>query len=285
MEPTFTWGPCVSVTFINSLNTYSKVVHWRPNLFKVPFGKAGKSFVSELARLYKAFASSSAMESITMKAAIVLPTLLLQKPSFKSKAKEHSVCLDRWLNTWLNGDLNDFLLERRSIQQPIPKSPPQDSQKRLACSFANLMFEGKTKAAIHLLTDEAKGGVLHLSDHVDTNRTVRDVLIDKHPSSQPAHPESLIKDYSPEVHPVLIDASTIRSAALRTTGSAGPSGLDAASWRRLYAHHSIQPLMTCVILLPSLLSICAQTLLTHQLLPHFWPVASSSAMESITMNK
>ena len=38
------------------------------------------------------------------------------------------------------------------------------------------------------------------------------------------------------MHPVLfesIDASMIRSAALRTTGTAGPSGLDAASWRRL----------------------------------------------------
>ncbi len=30
-----------------------------------------------------------------------------------------------------------------------------------------------------------------------------------------------------------IDASLIRTTALRTTGSAGPSGLDAACWRRL----------------------------------------------------
>ena len=44
------------------------------------------------------------------------------------------------------------------------------------------MFEGKTKAAIRL------------SDQVDINRTVRDVLIDKHPSGQPVHPESLIEN-------------------------------------------------------------------------------------------
>ena len=132
MEPPFIWGPSVSVTFMNSLiAAYSAVVHWRPNLFKVPFGKVGKPFVSELARLFKAFASSSAMESVAMKAAIVLPTLLLQKPSFKSKVKEHSVCLDRRLNTWLNGDLNDLLLEGRTIQQCLPKSQPQNSQKRL----------------------------------------------------------------------------------------------------------------------------------------------------------
>ena len=76
-------------------------------------------------------------------------------------------------------------------------------------------------------------GLLRLNDHVDTNR---DALIDKHPSGQPGHPESLIKGDPPEVHPAFfesIDSSMVRWAALRTTGAAGPSGLDAASWRRL----------------------------------------------------
>lgn len=188
------------------------------------------------ADLHVAFASCSAMESIAMKAAIVLPILLLQKPSSKSKAKEHSNCLERRLRTWLDGDLNDLVSEGRTIQRRIPKSYPGDGQKRLARSFANLMFEGKTKAAIRLLTEDVKGGVLRLSDNVDSNKTVRDVLIDKHPSGQPAHPDSVIEGDPPQVHPVLfesIDASMIRSAALRTTGAAGPSCLDAASWRRL----------------------------------------------------
>lgn len=140
------------------------------------------------------------------------------------------------MNTWLDGDLSDLLLEGRTIQRRIPKSNPEDSQKRLSRSFANLMFQGKTKAAIRLLTEEVKGGVLRLGDHVDTHKTVRDVLKDKHPPSQPAHPDSVIEDDPPEVHPVLfesIDASMMRSAALRTSGAAGPSGLDAVSWRRL----------------------------------------------------
>ena len=64
--PTFAWGSCNSTT--SSMIPYIEVVHWSPNLFKVLFGKAGKSFVSELASLYKAFASSSAMESIAIKA-------------------------------------------------------------------------------------------------------------------------------------------------------------------------------------------------------------------------
>ena len=43
-------------------------------------------------------------------------------------------------------------------------------------------------------------------------------------------------DNSLDVHPVLlesIDGIAIRSAAIRTNGSAGPSGLDAVGWKRL----------------------------------------------------
>ena len=40
------------------------------NLFKVPLGNVGKSFVAELSRLYNAFASGSALESIVLMATI-----------------------------------------------------------------------------------------------------------------------------------------------------------------------------------------------------------------------
>ena len=42
--------------------------------------------------------------------------------------------------------------------------------------------------------------------------------------------------YPPEIHPIIfdsIDARLIRSAALKTSGAAGPSCLDAHAWRRL----------------------------------------------------
>ena len=240
-DPMFTWGCHESTTFITSLNVaYNEVVHWRPNLFRVPYGKVGKSFVSELAKLYNSFASKSAMECIAMKAAVVLPILMLQKPSSKSKAKEHNSCLERRLNTWLDGDLDNLLFEGRTLQQRIPKSVLEENSKRHkrhARSFTNLMFEGKTKAAIRLLTEESKGGFLRLCDEVDSTHTVKDILIEKHPPGQPAHADSIdCNAKPPEVHPVLfdsIDASLIRSAALRTYGAAGPSGLDAVCWRRL----------------------------------------------------
>ena len=114
--PVFSWGIHNADDFSHALEaTYSEVVHWRINSFKVPTGKVGKELVHELSRLFSAFASASSMESIALRAAIVLPILLLQKPHRKSKAKEHAACLERRLRIWKEGNLNDLTLEGRAV--------------------------------------------------------------------------------------------------------------------------------------------------------------------------
>ena len=47
--------------------TYNEVIHWRCNCFSVHIGKTGREIVSELARLYQAFESASALESVALK--------------------------------------------------------------------------------------------------------------------------------------------------------------------------------------------------------------------------
>ena len=194
----------------------------------------------ELSRLFSAFASASSMESIALRAAIVLPILLLQKPHRKSKAKEHTECLERRLRIWKEGNLNDLVLEGRTIQSRLPKFNSPTAKQNLSRSFANFMFAGKTKAALDLLSHAQKGGVLHLDDPSDPNNpdspTVRDMLNSKHPQGQHAHAECIISSAPQDIHPIVfdsIDDNVIRSAAMRTTGSAGPSGVDAHEWRRL----------------------------------------------------
>ena len=67
--------------------------------------------------------------------------------------------------------------------------------------------------------------------------TVRNELLKKHPLGQPAHANALLHPIIPSpIHPVVfecLDGASIRSAALHTNGSAGPSGVDAKGWRRL----------------------------------------------------
>ena len=55
-----------------------------------------------------------------------------------------------------------------------------------------------------LLTEQSRGGILHLDDFINTGgdtRKVCDILIDKYPPSQPAHLDSFIEDEPLDLHP------------------------------------------------------------------------------------
>ena len=55
----------------------------------------------------------------------------------------------------------------RATQQRVPKNGLTKANSNLARSFSNLMFVGKCKAALDLLSREEKGGILHLDDPVN----------------------------------------------------------------------------------------------------------------------
>ena len=105
----FGWGILDAESFSCALEeACSEVLHWRSNSFKIPLGRVGKEFVNELSRLFSAFASSSSMESVALRATKVLP-ILLQKPHCRSRAKDHTACLERILLQWKNGNLNELV--------------------------------------------------------------------------------------------------------------------------------------------------------------------------------
>ena len=242
--PVFTRGSVDAQTFTSSLlGIYDEVMGWRKNCFKIPQGKIGTKFVAELTRLFDAFASRSALESIALRAATVMPILLLQKPSSTSKSKDHNECLKRRMALWKEGDLSELVREGRTLQHRLlnsRKPPSLHAEQQLSRTFAKLMFEGKTHAAIRLLSDGGKGGFLSLDDVADkrypADDLVRDVLKKKHPAGRPASPDAVIQGSPPDFHPVVFDAlnaDLIRSVSLHTSGAAGPSYLDAFAWRRL----------------------------------------------------
>ena len=153
--------------------------------------------------------------------------------------------LERRLKLWMEGKLDDLLHEGRTIQQQLTKSQQsqQKSDDRTARLFAKLMMEGKVRAAIRVVTETKGSGPLplnNLANHDDPNstQTVRDILLEKHPPKQPPKKSTIIKPSTPslEPHPVLfeeVNGQMIRDTVLKMDGAAGPSGLDAASWKRL----------------------------------------------------
>ena len=187
------------------------------------------------------------MESIALRAATVMPILLLQKPHAKAKTYGHVACLERRLASWQRGDIDTLVQEGRTIQRRfhLASTPRNSNHQQLKTrKFAKLMSQGKVKAALRLLEKTNSGGVLPLNSTISPNlhsiqptpHTVREVLIEKHPPGQPAYPEILLTPPAQEPHPVLfdqLDGEAIRTAALKIEGAAGPSGVDANGWRRL----------------------------------------------------
>eukprot|EP00794_Sanderia_malayensis_P014696 gene14696-biopygen11793 len=97
------------------------------------------------------------------------------------------------------------------------------------------MLEGKVKAALNLLDQSTRGGVLPLS-----NDTILE-LQKKHPQAADIDESVLLQGPIPFVDPVFfenLDDSIILKAAMQTRDSSGPSGLDAEGWRRILVSKS-----------------------------------------------
>lgn len=240
----FQWGSLSGSQFTeNVMSAYSEVAHWRSNLFHVPSGAVGKKFVSELARLIQAYADASALESVALTAVMTMPHLLLQKPGRRLKAHELAACLSRRLEAWQNGHIDELLMEARTIQQRLSfpsNRNDRHNDKLVPRNFAQLMKKGNITAADRMLSDSTGSGVLNLHQLMSSSstRTVRDVLIEKHPQPSPSCPEAIIDPIhqAEPVHSILfqgIDGILIRNTALKSKGSAGPSGLDSSHWKRI----------------------------------------------------
>ena len=142
------------------------------------------------------------------------------------------------MRVWSSGNIEELVREGKTIQQHLPQGSlkERNDNQRAARTFSSLMMRGKVRAALRMVSDHGSAGVLGLEVVID-GKPVWDVLKEKHPAAQAACSAALLSlDNTVETHPVLferIDGDLIRSTALKVQGSAGPSGMDAAGWRRI----------------------------------------------------
>ena len=170
------WGTFQNgVEIKNALNSaYDEVVTWRKNLFKLPSGKHGKAFIHEITKWVNEYVSSSSgLESVAMTAIMILPPLLLQKPTKRSKTKDHNKFLETRLQWWSAGNISDLIKEGRAIQNRF-KTSSTNNQQNNEKIFSRLMLQGKVAAALRWITN-CQGSVLKIS------RQVIRSLSSKHP--------------------------------------------------------------------------------------------------------
>ena len=192
-----------------------------------------------MARLLFAFEQDNPLERIVLKAAMILPALLLQRPSPKSRSKDHTKFLQERLAKWKEGAFDELLEECRTIQARLTNRHwAKGESGRTASTFEKLVSEGNIKAATRMITEQGSSGPIPLSHLQSDGRTTKDHLHDKHPDPNPISSEALYEGpvRSSLNHPVIftaITAETIRRTIQQMSGTAGPSGLDVRDWKRL----------------------------------------------------
>ena len=229
---TFMWGTIQGSMFMSHVATaYEEVVFWKRNIFSIPNNSCGRSFVSSTTRLLNAFTRGNPLEPIAMKAVAIMSHLILQRPHAKSTAGENKQHLTRRMALWEAGDIPALLREARVLQKLSQQHcHGKVSTDNLSRRFTHLMLEGKVHAAIRLITEQSKGGILPLSSEVEA------MLRQKHPPAEPVNPDMILSGCTEDIHPIRfagITADTIRKSALNTRGAAGPSGADADQWRQM----------------------------------------------------
>ena len=102
------------------IKTYDEITQWRKNTFLVPYGKVGREFIDQLTQHITEWNNASHVQHIALKAATVLLATVLQKPSMKSKAKDHQECLTKRLALWKEGEIESLLQSHQIKRRYLP---------------------------------------------------------------------------------------------------------------------------------------------------------------------
>ena len=133
-------------------------------MFDLPKGQVGKQFVAEMNTLIDSWVNKSSKRPYAMKALMIMPALLLQRTSAKTRNSENKEILKRRLELWKENKFGELLHESRTLQNRLPKSQTKMTEAEVTKRFTNLMAQGNIKQAVRLSERNASSGVLPLNE-------------------------------------------------------------------------------------------------------------------------
>ena len=260
----------------NTINeTYDEVIKWRRNLFKVPTGKAGQEFVTELTNCLKHFSAGTSLQPIALKMAMITFPLLLQKPSRKSKAKDHTNYLTKRLEWWKAGNISAIIHEGREIQKRLIAAK-RNSAENTDKIFTRLMLHGKVAAALRWIGN-SKTSVR------ECDYETIEILKSLHPEAAETSNVAMLRGPVDKVESVIfdsIDADMIQRVIKHISGAAGPSGADAELWLHILCTKQLKkkPLELC-----ETIAECAKKMATMYIDPQH--MEAFTACRLVPLNK
>ena len=182
-------------------------------------------FIRELTSWLEHFNRDSEYKYIALKVYMILSSLLLQKPTHNSKAKDHNKKIEERLSSWKGGRIMDLVKEGTIIQEHI-RSSCQRVSKDYAKIFANLMMQSRVSSALKILSSDPCVGIHKINDDVIN------ALRQKHPKPSPII-ENTLNGPVNEVLLCYFDNVDEEMVSSLTKGAGGPSQLDAMQYHHL----------------------------------------------------
>ena len=169
------------------------------------------------------------METIAIPLVVIFLPLMLQKPSAKSKNADHIRYLKKRMSLWKEGKLKELLSEGIEIQKRIKSS--KKKEESVSKGFVRLMLQGKVRQALKLVNADTDVCGVH-----KMNDAIRNILQEKHPAAEEAQDNVLDNSAVLRVEDVIferINGSLVQQSAQNTSGSGGPTKIDAEIWKNL----------------------------------------------------
>ena len=130
-----------------------------------PFGQAGINFIDEISRLMNEWIHESPLKDVTssVKEIMVMPSLLLLKPSRKSKSKDHLKSLENRMKLRHAGEIMELLKEAETIQKDLRVSNTPLTIVEISKKFIREMRKGNISSVMNLLEDNMQNDFLLLT--------------------------------------------------------------------------------------------------------------------------
>ena len=212
--------------------------------------KTGEQFAETLHSVLSPIAANT---DVSLTLCMIILHLTLSRTKSTDYGSNNKT-IRRRLRAWHSCNFPELFCEGKAIQLRMNiRNKKQLSDLKM---FNDFMSRGKISNAIRVLLDDHKGGVLAPTVLIDC-RPVLEILRDKHPEGQPLEPNCIQSDHPRTLpyHPAVFDkisARLVQKHAMKTHGSAGPSGLMPMTGVDYFLLSGKSP-RTCESLLPSLL--------------------------------
>ena len=179
----------------------------------------------------------------------MIPSRLTLSRTKNADDGSNNKTIKRRLRAWHGCKFSELFCEAKATQMRMnSRNKKQHSDLKV---FNDFMSHGKISNAIRVLSDGHKGGVLAPTNLIDS-RSVLEILRDNHPEWQPLEPNCIQSKHPRTLpyHPPFFDkisARLVQKHAMKTHGSAGPSGLDVVDCRRLLSAFGQTPTNLCQV--------------------------------------